>query len=321
MGLVPETLVIFNAASRRGDALAAQLQPHAAGGDGLRWVSLAELDGLNAQPERVVAVGGDGTVNAVASWLRKTGHRCPMGMVPGGTGNNLFRGLGLPEPPEQALRLALTARPVTRKLDLIRYHGAGAVATRLIVQAGAIGFPADVAARYDSLRARPTFRRALRPLGGNAYRLLALGRLLGQLHPAKRAARLEVRLPNETFEAQILALFIGNERSLGGHFIPCPHARVDDGLLDLCLVRAGSLLSTVRLFQLISRGEHLQHSDAVLYRQSAGPVELHLDRAVPMVADGDLWVRSDRFTLEVLPAACDLVVAAGGEPENTTEDG
>ena len=64
MGLVPETLVIFNAASRRGDALAAQLQPHAAGGDGLRWVSLAELDGLNAQPERVVAVGGDGTVNA-----------------------------------------------------------------------------------------------------------------------------------------------------------------------------------------------------------------------------------------------------------------
>ena len=96
---------------------------------------------------------------------------------------------------------------------------------------------------------------------------------------------------------------------------------MDDGLLDLCLVRAGSLLSTVRLFQLISRGEHLQHSDAVLYRQSAGPVELHLDRAVPMVADGDLWVRSDRFTLEVLPAACDLVVAAGGEPENTTEDG
>lgn len=302
-----EPLVIYNPASRRGQALAEQLQPRTAG---LRWVGLTELAKLKAQPERVVAVGGDGTVNAVASWLRQSDLRCPVGIVPGGTGNNLFYGLGLPANPQHALSLALTSAPATRSLDVISYCSAGSSESRLVLQSAAIGFPADVAARYDALRHRPVLRRAFRPLGKNTYRLLALGQLLSQIRQSTEPLQLRMQLPGEAFDGPILALFIGNERSLGGNFLPCPQAQVDDGLLDLCVVRTLPVLSTLRLFQLIGRGEHLDRSDAVFYRQSRGPVELQLDRAVPIMADGDLWETSDRFTLELTPAACEVIVAA-----------
>src|SRR5678816_4908666 len=56
-------------------------------------------------------------------------------------------------------------------------------------------------------------------------------------------------LPEETLEERVIAIFIGNERSLGGEFQPCPKARIDDGLMDLCFVRAGTGESYLRLFR------------------------------------------------------------------------
>jgi diacylglycerol kinase family enzyme len=107
-------------------------------------------------------------------------------------------------------------------------------------------------------------------------------------------------MPGETIDEKTFAVFIGNERSLGGNFFPCPRAEVDDGKLDLCLVRAGTGASYFDLFRRIARGDHLALERTVVYRQTPGPLEIGLSKPSPFLADGDLWVTSNRFVLRML---------------------
>ena len=115
-------------------------------------------------------------------------------------------------------------------------------------------------------------------------------------------------LPGEVIEEDVLAIFVGNEKSLGGDFVPCPNARIDDGKLDICLVRAAPSESYLRLFAKVSRGEHVALTDSVVYRQSEGPVTLELSRKSPFLADGDLWLSSERYELTVAPEQLELLI-------------
>jgi diacylglycerol kinase (ATP) len=312
-------LVVFNPGARRGGSVAAEVRralaaataPPAREEPGrLAFAPVSELDAVGEAPGRVIAVGGDGTFNGAADWLARRGFRAPLAIVPAGTGNNLACGLGLPLRTGPALVLALRGR-ACRPLDAVVYLSPEEGRRRLLLQGGALGFPAEVAARYDRLRRQPLLRPLLQPLGTHVYRLLALAGLAAQKRRERRGEDLlEVRaaLAGEEIRERLLALFIANERSLGGNFVPCPRARVDDGAFDLCFVRAGTGASYLKTFRRVARGEHLALEDVVIYRQSTGPVEIELSAAAPLVADGDLWLRSRRYRFEILPARFEVIV-------------
>ncbi len=302
-------IVVYNRASRRGKSATARVRERVEASAPLRerveWVDLRELDHLETAqrpPARVVAIGGDGTVNAAASWIVAREIDAPIAVIPAGTGNNLARGLGVPLDRMRALDLA-TDGEHTRPVDAIAVSPDGT--RRVLLQSGALGFPAEIAARYDSLRRNALFRGLTRPFGPSIYRMLALLGLRSQ-KKRERLGRdlleLECRLPDGVLRETVLAVFINNERSLGGNFIPCPAARVDDGALDLCLIRARTGASYLRLFSSIARGEHLAFTDAVVPVQSAGPVTLRFSAPTPLLVDGDICAESDSYTLEVVPA-------------------
>lgn len=285
----------------------------------LTVVALPELREFTETPGRIIAVGGDGTINAAAHWCADRGVSTPVAIVPAGTGNNLARGLGLPLDTEPALRIALESRRL-RSVDQIQVS-TPAGATSPLLQSGALGFPANIAARYDRLRTRPLLRTAFRPLGPYVYRALSIFGLLGQAREQKRHdARLHVTCElahseandgkPETIDEDVFAVFIGNEATLGGNFRPCPRARVDDGKLDLCFVRIASLARYRQIFQQVVRGTHLDAEDVVVYRQSKGPVTLHLSRSVPLLVDGDLPLESKTFELTLRPEPLPFVVGA-----------
>jgi YegS/Rv2252/BmrU family lipid kinase len=105
-----------------------------------RATSRAVKDGCDL----VVCVGGDGTVQQVATSL--AGMRVPLAIVPTGTGNLLAGNLGIPHPVRQAVRTAVHGRP--RRIDLGRVTVGGR--RRAFTVACGIGFDADVMARTDS---------------------------------------------------------------------------------------------------------------------------------------------------------------------------
>lgn len=270
----------------------------------LQWVSLQELASLETRPERLLVLGGDGTVNATVTLLFEKQWDTPIAVLPSGTGNNLARGLNLPLDPVQAFRIAVTAEG-TRGLDAVLFSSRGdEFDRRLMVQTAALGFPAEIAARYDALRQRPWFRTLFAPLGPHVYRLLALVGLSDQKRREREGRDLleaRVQLPDEQLDETVLAVFIGNDRSLGGNFLPCPRAAVGDGLVDLCLVRAGTGTSYLRFFQKVISGRHLDLEDVVVYRQTPGPVKIQLSRSGPLLIDGDIHFETASFEVDVLP--------------------
>lgn len=245
-----------------------------------------------------------------AKWMLERGLDAPLGIVPAGTGNNLARGLAIPLEPAQAFRRALLGTR-TRPLDGCVIRDGRGPAMSVMVQSACLGFPAAMAARYEALRGHAILRPFLSLFGPYVYRLLAALGLEGQKRKEKRGEDLlEARclFPHEELYETVLAVFLGNERSLGGNFHPCPIAQVDDGLLDVCLVRSGTGTNYWELFREVVRGEHLRLDKVVLYRQFSGTLEIELSTPAPILVDGDIRFTSDRFRIEVLPARFQVIV-------------
>jgi len=322
---VAEILFVENSRSRRGRSTAARLDialARLAREREIRRVGVAELEGESPPSDRVIACGGDGTVNAVVTWLWLRGREIPIGIVPAGTGNNLAAGLGLPRKAVDALAVAVESSR-TVAIDAVSYRAVGEVrrecddgrpleSRRLFIQSAALGFPADVARRFGALRERRAFRALNRVLGPGTYALLALdGVMRARWREWRGEPPLEARVEIGTtlHETRTLAIFLGNEPTLGGGFLPCPKAVVDDGKVDLCIVEAGAGLPYLSLLRRVSRGTHIDLQRGVRYLQSPGPLTIRFSRSTPFLADGDLWARSDAWEIEVLPQAVSLIVS------------
>ena len=106
----------------------------------------------------------------------------------------------------------------------------------------------------------------------------------------------------------MLAVFLGNEPTLGGDFVPCPMAQLDDGKLDICLIRHDADTPYLQLFRAMAAGAHLEYTRHVWYGQTSGELKLEFDREIPILVDGDLKTAARSYRLEVLPDRFAIVV-------------
>ena len=193
--------------------------------------------------DRVVAVGGDGTIQEVMNGLVNGEPAATIGIVPVGSGNDLARSLGLPRDPAAAWTIALGS--AERSLDLALATGADG-RTRWFGSAGGIGFDAQVAA---AMAARSGWQR------GQA------GYLLTTLDELRRFSNRRIELPIDGVPRETRALFvaIANGEFYGGGMRIAPGAAVDDGRLDLCIVGDISRLTAMRQLANLYRGTHVHH--------------------------------------------------------------
>lgn len=181
-------------------------------GDARRFVEQALQQGYPT----LVAGGGDGTLREVGEAMALAKTRASLAFLPLGTANDFARAAGVPLEPLEALRLLdVPARPI----DL------GEVDGRLFLNMATGGFGSSVTAN--------TSEELKRVLGAAAYLLTGLRRVA-----EVQAAFGRFRGPGFQWEGEFIALGIGNARQAGGGHVLCPQARIDDGLLDLCIVPA-----------------------------------------------------------------------------------
>jgi diacylglycerol kinase (ATP) len=180
----------------------------------------------------VMAWGGDGTINEVASAL--VFQEIPMGIVPAGSGNGLARQLSISRTPADAIRQAISARP--RRIDV------GEIGDRYFVNVAGIGFDAHVAWKFNEEGSR---RRGLL-----TYASIA-GRALLTYVPATYTIRTDDAASAPAVRAVLVT--VANSPEFGNGAIIAPGARVDDGQLDLVVMEERSRLNTIlqlpRLFQ------------------------------------------------------------------------
>lgn len=172
---------------------------------------------LAPEVDVLLVFGGDGTVHEVANGLPLGGDGPPVALLPGGTGNDLARALGIPPDPVAAATELVDARP--RRLDML---DCGPRRAANGINAGFAAAATDVLSRRVKL-----------VLGPVAY---VVGGIRAGIDPPTWPARIEV--DGTVVEGEALAVVVGNGGSFGGGRWLIPDADLGDGLLDVLVVPA-----------------------------------------------------------------------------------
>ncbi len=255
-----------------------------------------------ARFDAVVAAGGDGTLHEVASGLFGNGTGAALGLIPLGTGNDFATLLGLPRRTDEAVRALLGAEAIPVDGGLVRWREDGDPRRHetVFVNAVGIGFDALVAAEAE----RATWVR------GRLGYVAAIGRSLRawpQPEAEVRSVGAECDAWSEVYAGPFFLAAVGNGTSVGGGFRLTPNARIDDGLLDLCLVAGPlSLARIARVLPKALRGRHLGEPEVRAGRVRR--LSLRLSSGVPIHADGEVVTRSAvEVVVAVQPAAFRLL--------------
>lgn len=219
----------------------------------------------------IVAVGGDGTINEVANGIIGTSKI--LGIIPNGSGNDLIKSVGI------------AAGDMQRALDcLLNSHvqaiDCGTVSCfpdsshgnsrkRYFVNGVGIGFDAAVAERT----------RQIKFIGGTALYMLAVFQTLGKY----KAPKFSIAIDAAKIESSNLLIAIGNGRCAGGGFYLTPQAKVDDGMLDVCMIENISVPAILRIMPKVMQGKHETSPHVVMQRgkqiavRASAPFFVHAD--------------------------------------------
>lgn len=257
--------------------------------------------------ERVVAAGGDGTLNEVLNGLAPD-FAAAIGLIPLGTGNDLARTLAIPTDPAAAVEVLRSGR--TRAIDAVRVErlgdrdeggtpGGGEVAGWFL-NASAGGFSGEIDERLDG-----EVKGSWGPL---AYLRGAL-EALASLEPYR--LRLEIEGEDgepgavERLATPAVNLVIANGRTIAAGIPVAPEAAIDDGLADLLVIVPApvSRLSVLASKTLVG----LHEQDELVISRRVRRVTVRAEPAMPFNLDGELSGTTP-VRYEVVPGAVRFVV-------------
>lgn len=270
-------VVIVNPAARRGEIgegiarrtlseLGVPFEIHRTTGPGHAGQLALETAGRDAGETSLMVLGGDGTVVEVAGAL--AGSDRAIGVIPGGTGNQLARFLRLPLSISRSVR-ELVASDRSRVLDMARFNGG-----RHFAIAAGLGMDAAMIAG--------TSGEAKRRFGVAAYIYSATKAVL---RPEIFGVR--INADGKLFEREGgLAMIANVGEVMGGRFSLGPQISPDDGWLDICVLSPSGVIDGARIATMMARGNFTDESRMFFVRARSASIEA--DAGVPAQADGEL---------------------------------
>jgi diacylglycerol kinase (ATP) len=271
-------------------------------GDATQAAEQAVRDGY----DHLFIGGGDGTLNEVLNGVARLDglSQVTFGVIPLGTGNDFATALGLPADISDAIEALFGSEAAA--VDIGRMND------QYFVNVSAGGFIAEVS---DAVNPQlKTVAGKLAYLIGGAQVVLTYEPVRAQLlgvesaaTPPTAGAQNQAPLPS-TMALHTFA--VCNSRLVGGGRLIAPHATIDDGRVDVCLIEAMPTVDFLALLKRVSGGEHVDDK-RVIYFQTAA-LELVFDRVIKVNTDGQV-LETDRCRYSVLPRAARFLRGRGSE--------
>lgn len=294
---MPRVCFVVNPTAGHGRALAAwkQIEPLAAqlGDYGVKFTQgprQGEALAMQAAQEgydRVIAMGGDGTVNEVGNGLMGTG--AALGVIPTGTGNDWVRTASIGRNFEAGCRLAFEGQ--LSKMDVGLAHG-----YRYFFNGAGFGFDAEVCVWVNK------YGQSWKRISGT------LPHLMGVVNTLFRFTGVAVDVDidgHRTHIPRLLLMALGNGQYFGGGMKIVPDAKLDDGLLDLAWGQNLSRSELIGLVGKIYKAAHVGHPKVSMAR--GRKITATSAAQVPFQLDGDVAGHLP-VTFEILPKALDVVL-------------
>ncbi len=233
--------------------------------------------------DRVVAVGGDGTINLVVGALmqHRWAHPPTLGVLPAGSGSDFVRTFGISQRLEDAARHLGGDEVYLADVGVLR----GSWGERHFINVADAGVLAALVQRAERLP---------RWLGSARYHVA-----LALVYPRFPEAEIHLAAGGRTYEGPALLVVFGNAQFFGGGWNIAPRATVKDGLFDIQVFNAPKR-DVPRLWWRAKNGDHL--NDRRVRRFTADRFTLDTDPQWPVEADGEFF-GSGRVEGEVLPGA------------------
>lgn len=254
--------------------------------------------GLAEGVSAVIGVGGDGTLRDIAAALANRG--IPLGVIPGGTGNQLATALGLPRSPQRAADALEYAHPRSFDLGEVEVRRTDVPSPTSRTTVFTIGCGAGFDARLMATTP-PTWKQRL---GTAAYFVQGL-RLVGRI----RSAPYRITLDDRLIETDATLALIGNMGQLVPGFVaPRMPLVPDDGLLDLLVVGARNPVQGLRgLAHQVWRAAPGGGSGSSSIRLRGRRISVEPAQPEALQVDGD-FVGEGSLSARVLPAAIEVLV-------------
>lgn len=229
----------------------------------------------------VVAVGGDGTVNEVVRGLMGTG--AALGIIPTGSGNGLARHLGLPLNLRKAIRIINAGKRHT--IDTATLNG------RLFVSLAGVGFDAYVAKKFAKTSTR----------GFISYAKIAIPSYFSY-----KQKKYRIIADGNEFTRKALFISFANSNQFGSNASIDPVAELDDGFIDLCIVRKIPFFKLVFLAPAFFLKQF--HKTRYVEIVQAKEIFVARKRSKKIHLDGDPWKTEKDLHVKIQPLSLQVIV-------------
>jgi diacylglycerol kinase (ATP) len=265
--------------------------------------------------KKVVAIGGDGTLNEVANGffeepvgihsnkinsesaaefppLKPINPDAIMGVVPAGTRNVLAKSLGLPEGVAKCCKTFQLGKP--KKMDVIyatvtSQEDHSSTTSRIFLNAAEMGVAAEIIERSKKVR-QVVNSRIVSTIASIATTL-----------PTYQSNECEISIGNNRKKFATIKMtmaVVANGQFLGGGFKVAPHASMSDGLLDLVILKDSGSLKMIDELINMKDGDYMEE-DKITYRQTTKVSLISKERDVTVTLDGE--------PIGILPATFEII--------------
>lgn len=242
--------------------------------------SLLAAEALRNGVDILVAVGGDGTINEVASEIEGTNKI--MGIIPFGSGNGLARSLGIPIRDVQAIKRINKLH--ISKIDSGTFNG------RKFFNMAGIGFDAQISSRFAE-----NVKRGL-----SSYVKIAFSEVSSYHSQLYR-----LNIDGIEYEQQAFMISVANSSQYGNNAHISPFASLNDGMLDICILKPFPLYKFPALvFRMFRKNTHksnyleiIQGSKIIITRESEAAVHL----------DGDPFNMGTTLSIGIKPHSLNIL--------------
>ena len=230
-----------------------------------------------SRADRVIAVGGDGTLKLVAECLQ--GANTPIGIIPAGSANGMAKELGIPLELDAALQVAANGQP--KKIHAIKVNG------ELCIHLADIGFNAYIIKRFDSLPSRG---------------MLGYAKAAWQALWSHHKMEIALEIKGKQIKTQAAMVVIANATSYGTGVKINPEGDLSDDLFEVILVKKYTVLEIlkVRFTELLFNPEKIElfHTKDLCIKTK---------HKVHFQVDGEYLGKVNRVEAIILPAAITII--------------
>lgn len=191
----------------------------------------------------ILIAGGDGTVDTIVNYIKNNNINLPIGIIPAGTANDFAKFIGMPMEVSKACEKILSTQP--KKIDI------GKINEKYFINVASTGLFTDVSQKID-VNLKNT-------IGKLAYYIKGIEQL-----PSFRSLKIRVESEEVIFDGDMYLMLVFNGQTAGNLKLAYK-ASVDDGMLDVIIIKGGAIKDLVALFINMIKGDHLEGQQGLVY--------------------------------------------------------